>query len=393
METVAEHIRRVVTDAVTAGRLPAETRCGPGTEPGRLEVTVPGKAEAWVEAFVAAFSSPGEMSLRYPGLEAGLPEGPPFVVTPDPLTVWHFRWSITDPDGGLLHNGWMEHDLSCLVERLVSAANFDPAAGSSLAKVRITPPAPAPSHPVPDDVALVMDPSLGTVDLELPDLDVRRIAEHWPRDARGRLAPRTKVLLATIGEVARGRRQPCVMISSAPTLKQMPSFTVAVSDEIRHNVRHNWSRHPHLWSAVTPPSATALERRCRELLATGRWGQACELARVQVEMPLLRLLQGLPTAPGALANPDHTTAAGQLLARLAPWQLGETVAWLHEDLQRGRRTRLSPAGWEMKLGWFPGQRTASRIGIMLTQTKDGAPALRLAWNGDNATVPAEWWQS
>ena len=92
-------------------------------------------------------------------------------------------------------------------------------------------------------------------------------------------------------------------------------------------------------------------------------------------------------------NPDHTTAAGQLLARLAPWQLAETVAWLHEDLQRGRRTRLSPTGWEMKLGWFPGQRTASRIGIMLAQTTDGTPVLRLAWNGDNATVPAEWWQS
>lgn len=385
--TVAEYIHAVVT----AGQLPPGTRWGLDEELGRVEIEVPGTVRAWVEPFVAVFSSDSAVSMRYPGLDAELPEGPPFVVDRDPMSVWHFRWSILDTDDEILHTGWMEHDVAPLVERLVTAVSFDAGAGGRLADVRIPAPPPGPDLPVPDGIALELDPSLTGV--ELPDLDAQRIARHWPRDARGRLAPRTRVLLATLGEAARGRRQPCVMISSARTLKGMPSFTVAVADEIRHNFQHHWGRHPHLWSSVEPPAPTELERRCRTLLANGDWGKACELAGVQVEPGLLRLLQGLPTGPVDLVDQDRVTAARQLLARLAPWQLAETVTWLHEDLQRGRRSRLSPTGWEMKLGWFPGQRTASKLGVMLARTKDGAPVLRLAWNGDNATTPAEWWQS
>ncbi len=102
MGTVAEYIHGVVT----AGQLPSGTWCGLDGDLGRVEIEVPGTVRAWVEPFVAVFSSDRAVSMRYPGLEAELPEGPPFVVDRDPMSVWHFRWSILDTDDEILHTGW-----------------------------------------------------------------------------------------------------------------------------------------------------------------------------------------------------------------------------------------------------------------------------------------------
>ncbi len=393
MTSVAQHIVAAVEQSVTDGALPESTTCEVNHE-GRMVIEVPGKVRATIRPFLLRFNGPGTASFEYPPITETMPPGPPYVADADGPAVWHFDWEARDPDTGeQLAGKWKSHDIAEILAVLSSILAFDPDAGTDIAALRIPPRTPAAVPEPVEPVALDVDePASDLAALGVAEIDAERVARNWPRDAKGRLAHKTRVLLAPLGEAPRQRRQPCLIIASAPRIREMPSLRLTVSDEFRVNFQHNWSIHPHLWSIAPEPTPDPSERRGRELMRRGELGLACREAGVGVDVHLMRLLSGLPMGPGDVVNDAEVAAARQIMSVLAPWKLAATARRIYDDLQVGRKTKLKPTGWEMKLAIFPHQHHQSKACILLSQSVDGAPVLKFGYTGDNSVVPLLWWR-
>ncbi|MFD1711036.1 hypothetical protein FVQ98_00505 [Ottowia sp. GY511] len=272
-----------------------------------------------------------------------------------------------------------------------------PAAARSAAP---QPPGPWPAPPHPTDTAALdnladSDRAAAQAQLQanLERLDVARLAGHWPRDARGRLAAKTTALLGVYGPpVTVNQRQPCLLITSGG-VRDMPQWQLRLSMEFRENQRHQWDAAPWLWSdQAHAPAAPRHADEVRALIAEGRISEACALCDVVLADGVLRLAAGLPLSRFAAPRPDWADALHDALTQLAPWRLAGGLARIQTRLAAANRRPPRPGSWARKLFWLPGQRTASRAGLGARLGAHGGPLLEVIDTASNALFPSpDWW--
>ncbi len=318
----------------------------------------------------------------------------------------HLWVTVRDADGGHAH-----HEVLCDTTRLRTLLHaWRTPMAATPAQCRLPPSAPQAVAELPEGTSLpVEDPAdlsllAGLKDgdaasaqaqlrADLARLDMQRVAQHWPRDARGRPAAKTTALLAAYGPpVTVLRRQPCLLITSAG-VRDMPRWRLQLSAEFRENHRHQWDAAPWLWARDTPaPNAHQQEEQARALIAQGYLSEACPLFDVALGDGVLRLAAGLPLTRFAMARPDWADALRVGLQQLAPWHLAGGLARIQARLEAANRKPPRPGSWSRKLFWLPGQRSASRLGLGVRQGAHGGPLLDVIDTASNALFPAPDWQ-
>ena len=229
---------------------------------------------------------------------------------------------------------------------------------------------------------------------DMAQLQAQRLLQSWPRDARGRLAARTSVVLAAYGPATR-QRQPCLLLSSL-TATQMhtstPSWELHLSNEFLYNHRYQWSEARWLWTDELAPVADVDQAKAQALIAQGRISEACALYGVQLSRSVRLLAAQLPfqrfqVLPAAW--PQELSAA---LRQLAPWRLAGGCQCIQGYLGQTNRKPPKPGSWERKLFWFSGQRQQVRYGLGIRIGAEGAPELDIIATASNEHFPEPYWK-
>ncbi len=159
---------------------------------------------------------------------------------------------------------------------------------------------------------------------ELPGGHPALVAFHFPRDQRGRMLAKARVLLDHVAPHKQPGRARCRLL-----IIQNSRFEVVEADEFVENQDYRWDGQPWRWrSDGTSPSERwgiedlELAHAITLLLEGAEWEVALNECGVQLGDTLRRVLDAEPLSYllRDLAGGWATTAAEQLV-RLAPWRL------------------------------------------------------------------------
>jgi hypothetical protein len=329
------------------------------------------------------------------------------------------RWRVNAINEGTPHY-WM-HIRGAQRESLYSTCTCSFDQIQALWALWVMPPT-QPVRPLalpPADAAMTLPPAPATATLEnavdetplraLPDgdaschalrddvacIDLATVLQHWPRDAQGRLAVKTAVLLRGYGPPMR-KRQPCLLITSPATQAQMrssPVWKISISMEFLWNHKYQWSAAPWRWRAQPAPPENPDIARARQWLQQGRIEDACRSFGVALDDSVCRAAQGLPLQRFMGTPPVWRDELRAALHQLAPWRIPAAVQRVQDYLAAANRKAPKIGSWERKLFWFSGQRQQCKWGLLVEQGSDDAPRLKIAATSSNEYLPeADWRQ-
>ena len=219
-------------------------------------------------------------------------------------------------------------------------------------------------------------------------IDPERLFLMFPRDRRGGLRPRTRLLLSPAGTSSDTERQPWV-VASGPERAGGDSLTVRVEPVIGVNEAYRFDLAPWLWQRNAPPltepsswTPFANDSAAIELLSRGMVEAGLRLSGLILDEGVTRLAKGQILGLG-YNDPTWPTAARESLCLVFPSLL------LTAGLAYARRVLRSPSDG-IKLLTLPGQRQA-RKGSIIFVPSDPA-RLELRWIGSNRRLSQVLWE-
>ena len=213
--------------------------------------------------------------------------------------------------------------------------------------------------------------------MDLPGADPALLAFNFPRDQRGRLLGKARVLIDTLEPAKPPARTRCRFLRI-----QDARFELVTADEHVENQDHRWDNQPWRWRA---DGASPVERWGIEdlelaaavviLLEAAEWEVALRECGVQLGDDLRRILAAEPLGYllRDLAGGWARAAAEQLL-QLAPWRLG--------PLAGKKSTRLFGLG---------GMNVQRKPGVYL-KLAGGRPTLDMEASASNRRLAREEWE-
>ena len=228
---------------------------------------------------------------------------------------------------------------------------------------------------------LVPEQDAAAVTAALADLDPAAIAEQWPRDVKGRPAPRTTVILAEFGTPSTTKKQPCLVATSA-TLKDACA-TVSVARVYVDNSRFNRTvdRRADGTDAPPPPSTEP-----------GWFDRYAAEHGVEVDDSVRLLAAGEPwTRFGEVPDawPQELRAA---LADIDMSMITPALGRIRDRVDGSRKNRLKIGELQRRMVLFSGQREQSKWGLFLAEERAGTPLMTISHSAANAVVPDAWWR-
>jgi hypothetical protein len=220
-------------------------------------------------------------------------------------------------------------------------------------------------------------PPAFTEGMDLPGSHPALLAFNFPRDQRGRLLGKARVLLDILEPPQPPGRTRCRFLRI-----QDGRFDLVVADEHVENQDYRWDGQPWRWRA---DGTSAVERWGIEdlelaqavviLLEAAEWEVALRECGLQLGDDLRRVLASEPLGYllRDLAGGWATAAAEQLL-RLAPWRLGRVA------------TKKS-----IRLFGLGGMNVQRKPGVYL-KLADGRPTLDMEASASNRRLPREEWE-
>jgi hypothetical protein len=219
-------------------------------------------------------------------------------------------------------------------------------------------------------------------------IDPERLFLMFPRDRRGRLRPRARLLLSPAGTGSDTARRPWVL-ASGPERAGGDSVTVRVEPVIAVNEAHRFDLTPWLWQRnaplLTEPSSWAHlgnDRGAIELLSGGMVEEGLRLSGLILDEGVTRLAKGRILGLG-YNDPTWPTVARESLCLVFPSLL------LTAGLSYARRVLRRPSDG-IKLLTLPGQRQAMKGSIVFVPSDP--PRLELRWTGSNRRLSYVLWE-
>jgi hypothetical protein len=219
-------------------------------------------------------------------------------------------------------------------------------------------------------------------------IDPERLFLMFPRDRRGRLRPRARVLLSPAGTGSDTERRPWVL-ASGPERAGGDSVTIRVEPVIAVNEAHRFDLTPCLWQrnapVLTDPSSwaqVANDRAAIKLLSGGMVEEGLRLSGLILDEGVTRLAKGRILGLG-YNDPTWPTVARESLCLVFPSLL------LTAGLSYARRVLRRPNDG-IKLLILPGQRQAMKGSIVFVPSDP--PRIELRWTGSNRRLSYVLWE-
>jgi hypothetical protein len=219
-------------------------------------------------------------------------------------------------------------------------------------------------------------------------IDPERLFLMFPRDRRGRLRPRARLLLSPAATGSDIERRPWV-VASGPERAGGDSVTVRVKPLIAVNEAHRFDLTPWLWqrnaALLTEQSSwahLANDRAAIELLSGGVVEEGLRLTGLILDEGVTRLAKGRILGLG-YNDPTWPTVARESLCLVFPSLL------LTAGLSYARRVLRRPSDG-LKLLTLPGQRQAMKGSIVFVPSDP--PRLELRWTGSNRRLSYVLWE-
>jgi hypothetical protein len=213
--------------------------------------------------------------------------------------------------------------------------------------------------------------------MDLPGTHPALLAFHFPRDQRGRMLAKARVLIDTLEPPEPPGRTRCRFLSI-----QDGRFELATADEHVENQDYRWDGQPWRWRADgTPPEERwgiedlELAHAVVILLEAAEWEVALRECGVMLGADLRRILAAEPLGYllRELAGGWAATAAEQLV-RLAPWRLPHVA---------GKKS--------IRLFGLGGVNVQRKPGVYL-KLVDGRPTLDMEASASNRRLAREEWE-
>jgi len=219
-------------------------------------------------------------------------------------------------------------------------------------------------------------------------IDPAQLFLMFPRDRRGRLRPRARLLLSPAGIGSDTERRPWV-VAKGPERAGGDSVTVRVEPVIAVNEPHRFDLTPWLWQRnaprLTEPSSWAPltnDRAAIKLLSGGMVEEGLRLAGLFLDEGVTRLAKGRILGLG-YNDTSWPTVARESLCLVFPSVL------LTAGLSYARRVLRRPSDG-IKLLTLPGQRQAMKGSIVFVPSDP--PRLELRWTGSNRRLSYLLWE-
>ncbi len=239
-----------------------------------------------------------------------------------------------------------------------------------------------------DPAALAMDAQSPVTEEVGSQVAIDRLMLTFPRDGKGRLAPRARVLLAPTGSGSDLDRGPWVVVAG-PSRVGGRTLTVRVEPVIAINEVHRFDLAPWLWRREASPlsepatwggpfdDATAIR-----LLRRGKIEEGLRAAGLHLDEALTRMARG--QVLGVIYDePAWSQETRERLSLMFPGLL------LSAGLAYARRA-LRRRSDGLRLFTFPGQRHARKASVVFVPSDP--PSLKLDWTGSNRRLPSLLWQ-
>ncbi|TMF14216.1 MAG: hypothetical protein E6I37_03600 [Chloroflexi bacterium] len=239
-----------------------------------------------------------------------------------------------------------------------------------------------------DPTLLRTDGRGGAVDDVSRWLERERLFLMFPRDRRGRLWPRARVLLAPAGPGADTGRRPWV-VAIGPERAGGRTLTIRIEPVIAVNEAHRFDLAPWLWRRDAPPLAKssswaplASDGAAILLLARGKIEEGLRTSGLTLDEAVTRLARGQVLGLG-YEDPSWPAVARESLSLIFPALL------LSAGFRYASRILRRPHDG-LRLFTLPGQRQARKASIMFVP--GDTPRLELAWMGSNRRLSYLLWQ-
>jgi len=215
-----------------------------------------------------------------------------------------------------------------------------------------------------------------------------RLFVTFPRDRRGRLWPRARVLLSPAGAGSDTERRPWI-VATGPDWAGGDSLTIRIEPVIAVNEAHRFDLTPWLWQrdtlALTEPSTwvpLANDGAAIALLTKGEVEEGLRLSGLSLDEGITRLAKGLVLGLG-YEDPSWPATARESLCLVFPSLL------LSAGLTYARRILRRPSDG-IRLFTLPGQRQLRKASIVFVPTDP--PRLELQWTGSNRRLSHLLWE-
>jgi hypothetical protein len=215
-----------------------------------------------------------------------------------------------------------------------------------------------------------------------------RLFVMFPRDRRGRLWPRARVLLSPAGAGSDTERRPWI-VATGPDRASGDSLTIRIEPVIAVNEAHRFDLTPWLWQrdtlALTEPSTwvpLANDGAAIALLTRGKVEEGLRLSGLSLDEGITRLAKGLVLGLG-YEDPSWPATARESLCLVFPSLL------LSAGLTYTRRIFRRPSDG-IRLFTLPGHRQLRKASIVLVPTDP--PRLELQWTGSNRRLSHLLWE-
>jgi hypothetical protein len=222
----------------------------------------------------------------------------------------------------------------------------------------------------------------------LTDLDAKRLYAMFPRDKRGRLRPRLRVLLAPVVPGSDRERHQWV-VAVGPARVGGKEISIRHEPLIAANQAHRFDVAPWCWrsesGALSESSTwgyTGGDSESIGLLRDGHIEEGLRAAGLQLDEGVTRLTRGLLI--GLLNyDPAWPEVTRERLCLMAPWLLlGPGLEYAQNLLKR------KVDG--IRLFTLPGQPWAAKASVVLVPGRQ--PSLEIRWTGTNAQLPRVLWE-
>ena len=239
-----------------------------------------------------------------------------------------------------------------------------------------------------DPSLLRIDGHAGAVDDISRRIQPDRLFLMFPRDRRGRLWPRARVLLAPAGTGSDAERRPWI-VASGPDRAGGGSVTIRIEPVIAVNEAHRFDLTPWLWQRDSPPLTessswvpVANNGAAIALLSGGKVEEGLRMSGLTLDEGVTRLAKGLVLGLG-YEESTWPAAARESLCLVFPSLL------LSLGLTYARRILGRPSDG-IKLLTLPGQHQVQKASIVFLPSDP--PRLELRWTGTNRRLSHLLWE-
>ena len=232
---------------------------------------------------------------------------------------------------------------------------------------------------------VVIDPAASRVQ---DMLEAERLYTMFPRDRRGRLRARQRVLVQPVSTGSDRDRRPWI-VAVGPSRVGGQEITIAVEDLIAANQSERFDLAPWCWRRGTgdleePRTwgySADWDNRV-ELLLQGNVKEGLEAAGFRLDEAVSNLARGSHIG---LLHPDPTwpKVTRDRLARAAPWLLLGPGLDFARDLLKRKSEGL-------RLFTLPNQTAIRKASIVVVP--GAPPSLEVRWTGTNARLPVILWE-